>query len=197
MRKHKTMANRLRLHVRLWGVDRLVPTWGTVWYNIIQHACAFQAIVRTYVARLRLYRAPAPRACACAARQKMTRHFKYPSADLGCHRFLHRPQGHHRRGCRLGPQTRDLRNDTQKYTYDTQYTHVTQKFIIYAKIIFRFWKCLRKNTVFTQKFSVYAITYQYAVYAIYAKFLFFTQWYANIIAYDSYSGVGGMPPTLR
>ena len=58
--------------------------------------------------------------------------------ELGCHRFLHRPQGHHRRGCRLGPQTRDLRNDTQKYTYDTQYTHVTQKFIIYAKIIFRF-----------------------------------------------------------
>ena len=179
MRKHKTMANRLRLHVRLWGVDQrrywLVPTWGTVWYNIIQHACAFQAIVRTYVARLRLYRAPAPRACACAARQKMTRHFKYPSADLGCHRFLHRPQGHHRRGCRLGPQTRDLRNDTQKYTYDTQYTHVTQKFIIYAKIIFQFWKYLRKNTVFTanftQELSVYAITYQYAVYAIYAKIL--------------------------
>jgi hypothetical protein len=50
--------------------------------------------------------------------------------------------------------------------------------------------------VFTQEFSVYAITYQYAEYAIYAKILSFTQWYANIIAYDSYL-LGGVrtPPS--
>ena len=108
-------------------------------HSLVQHhACAFQAIVLTYVTRLRLCRAPAPRACACAARQKRTRHFKYPSADLGCHLFLPRPQGLFRRGCRLGLQMRDLKNYTQKYRYDTQYTHFTQKFIFYAKIIFGF-----------------------------------------------------------
>jgi hypothetical protein len=47
--------------------------------------------------------------------------------------------------------------------------------------------------VFTQEFSVYAITYQYAEYAIYAKILKqyakileFTQWYAKKICYASY-----------
>ena len=69
LRKHKTMANRLRLHVRLWGVDQrrywLVPTWGTVWYNIMhvhfKQLCAPMLRTSGYVARLRLKLVPAPR----------------------------------------------------------------------------------------------------------------------------------------
>ena len=84
-------------------------------------------------------RAPQAMSRACTARQKRTQHFKYSFAEFGCHLrlFLPRPQGLFRRGCCLGLQMWDLKNYMQKYRYDTQYTHFTQKFIFYAKIIFR------------------------------------------------------------